>query len=529
MARATKTQIITELQGELTRANHQLTAMRERGERMMIQARYEAAQTYPGNENHWRNSDLLSPDASNRWEVRQRLMSRARFEIIENNPYLNGICQTICNDFAGSGVRIRLKDKEIDPDFRQQVERRWLQWQTATAFRQVLWSMRMDKIVCGETFAAVVWNPKVEHPVKLQWVVIEPDCVTDPTSVRENQYQIPWSTEVDGIKLDRYGFPDAYYVYNYHPGSTFKPMLNQAMEEGRWIPYDQICHWFTKMRRWHRGIPEITPSIPLCAVARRYTFALVKCMELQACLAAVLESETPATCQGMETPEDNPNFQTMPISPSMLNILPWGFKMKTFERVPVGQQYDDFIGSILREITRPLLVPYNMQIGSSKDSNMASGVLDAGIYTNGQKTQRYSCEEEVLRKVVRAWWRAGCITDGYFSKRGTVPVSMRETPEFDVIWDKVTIEHTDPTKIMNAMKIAKESGLMCDRDIQELGFNKDLEEFREDCMEDARFQLKLAEIQKQINELTGPQTAPQNTQSESTTENQEDSQNKEEE
>ena len=506
MANTTKQKIIDELQGELARANRQMDRMKARGEALAIRARYEAAQTYPGNSQHWQNSDLLSPDAANRFEVRQRLMSRSRFEVVENNPYLNGIVQTICNDFAGSGVRLRITDKDIPAEFRQRVENRWLQWQKATAFRQVLWSMRCDKIVCGESFASVVWNPKVEHPVKLQWVVFEPDCVTDPRSGRTEQERIQWNHEVDGIKLDRYGFPDAYYVYNYHPGAGFVP-LSDGEQEGKWVPYDQICHWYTKMRRWHRGIPELTPSIPLCAVARRYTFALVKCMELQACLAAVLESDTPATCMGSETPDDNHNFETMPIVPSMMNILPWGMRLKTFDRVPVGQQYDDFIGSILREIVRPLLIPYNMQIGSSKDSNMASGVLDAGIYTNGQKTQRRSCEEDVIRKVVSSWYKMGALTPGYF-QQAPLSVSQRAIPEYDVIWDKVCIEHTDPTKIMNSMKIAKEAGLMSDRDIQELGFNKDLEEYREDLLEDKRFELKMAEIQKEIDELRGPQTAP---------------------
>lgn len=506
MAKATKQQIIDELQSELTRANRQMDRMKSRGEKLMLMAKYEAAQTYPGNMQHWQNSDLLSPDAANRWEVRQRLMSRSRFEIVENNPYLNGIVATICNDFAGTGIRIRITDKDVPAVFRQQVEKRFAQWQKATAFRQLLWSMRCDKIVCGESFASVVWNPKLEHPVKLQWVAFEPDCVTDPRAGNADQQRISWTHEVDGIKLDRFGFPDAYYVYNYHPGSGYVPLAD-GEQEGKWIPYNQIAHWFTKMRRWHRGIPELTPSIPLCAVARRYTFALVKCMELQACLSAVLESETPPTCVGNSTPEDNPNYETMPIIPSMMCTLPWGMKLRTFDRVPAGQQYDDFIGALLREIVRPLLIPYNMQIGSSKDSNMASGTLDANIYTNAQKTQRCSCEEEVIRKVVSSWYYMGCLTEGYF-QNAPVPVSMRSMPDYDVIWDKVCIEHTDPVKIMNSLKIAKEAGLMTDRDIQEFRFNKDLEEYHEDRLEDKRFELKMAEIQKQINELVTPAAPP---------------------
>ena len=39
-------------------------------------------------------------------------------------------------------------------------------------------------------------------------------------------------------------------------------------------------------------------------------------------------------------------------------------------------------------------------------------------------------------------------------------------------------------------------------------YGKDLAEYREDLLEDKRFELKMAEIQKEINELRGPQTAP---------------------
>ena len=56
-------------------------------------------------------------------------------------------------------------------------------------------------------------------------------------------------------------------------------------------------------------------------------------------------SRLTATCMGSETPDDNHNFETMPIVPSMMNILPWGRRLKTFDRVPVGQQYDDVIGT----------------------------------------------------------------------------------------------------------------------------------------------------------------------------------------
>ena len=102
---------------------------RTRAEMAMIRARYEAAQTYPTNENHWVKADSLSPDAANDPMVRERLRSRSRFEVIENNPYLHGTLITICNDFVGGGVRLRITDMDVPRETRQKIEKQWIQVQ----------------------------------------------------------------------------------------------------------------------------------------------------------------------------------------------------------------------------------------------------------------------------------------------------------------------------------------------------------------------------------------------------------------
>ena len=135
--------------------------------------------------------------------------------------------------------------------------------------------------------------------------------------------------------------------------------------------------------------------------------------------------------------DDGPMFDLMPIEMGSFNLLPQGFRFKTWDRVPVGQQYDLFIGALMREIFRPLLVPYNMGIGSSKDSNMASGVLDAGLYTKGQTAERFAFEDDVLEPLAESWYEIGCLTDSYFTERGFMPASKRELPDHEFGWDKV--------------------------------------------------------------------------------------------
>ena len=381
----------------------------------------------------------------------------------------------------------------------------------------------MDKAVSGEAVAVEIQNPYLRHAVKLDYRVIEADCVTSPVEhYTVNRAIAP--SEADGIRLDAYGFPTAYHILDYHPGGTGALPTDKALT-GKWIPARQVLHVFRPMRGWHRGIPELTPSIPLCAVARRYTMALVRCAEIQASLAAVLESDIPAY-RNLATPptkvvekrdeqgnvigtetvtdtDDGPMFDTMPIELGSFNLLPQGFRFKEFGRVPVGQQYDLFMGALLREIIRPLLVPYNIAVGSSKDSNMASGVLDAGLYTQGQKAERCVFEEDVLEPIVQSWYETGCLTDGYFTESGTMPQNLRELPDHEFGWDRVTVEHTDPTKVAGAIAKHREILSYTDRYIQEELLGQDYEDWQDAMREQAVFQ-------KELNELRGGPDPNQN-------------------
>ena len=96
---------------------------------------------------------------------------------------------------------------------------------------------------------------------------------------------------------------------------------------------------------------------------------------------------------------------------------------------------------------------------------------------------------------------------GYFG-RHTISIHERKLPDCSFQWDKVTIEHTDPTKVMNSLETAKRAGLMSDRDIQELAFNKDIDEYRDDIEEDMRFNLRMAKLQQKINEANGQAQEP---------------------
>ena len=206
---------------------------------------------------------------------------------------------------------------------------------------------------------------------------------------------------------------------------------------GDWIPARFLVHWFRQDRGWLRGIPEITPSLPLCALLRRYTLAIVHHAEVAADMTALIETEGPAATNpwtdgaGTQTVDDP--FDVFPDERGMIMNMPYGYKVKQLNAVPLGVQYDAFVGALLREITRPILVPFNLSVGSSKDSNMASAVVDSDAYKSGQEQERYDGNDFVLEQVLQLFWAEAVRVPGFFSdnlltRRFRIPGSPAPSP-----------------------------------------------------------------------------------------------------
>lgn len=463
--------------------------------RDLLKARFDAAQTFGGNESHWSHADNLDPHGTASIEVRRRLRSRSRYEVIENNPYLKGTVLTIANDFVGSGPKLQITDKRLSKERRKKIEESWQDWFKATKIRKKLWRMRMAKITDGETFMRSYRRPKLETPVELDFQVLEADRISSQgveerdarnrSGLREN--------EIDGVRFDPYENPTEYCILTSHPGGS-NLFIKPNRKNGDWTKEKFVIHWFRQDRGWLRGIPETTPSLPLCALLRRYTLAIVKHAETAADLTGVIETGKAGEQNPWEGDQkiiDDP-FDVIPIEQGLLMVMPKGYGMKQLQAVPLGVQYDTFVGALLREITRPILVPFNVSSGSSKDSNMASAVVDSAIYKSGQKNERIDCEEEVLDKMFLLWWQEAILISGLFSELASINSSFRLIPPRHTWrWDPVTIEHTDPLKVAMALKVLHDKRFITDRDVQEEEMNRDYEDWQDEIKEDDTFRQSL--------------------------------------
>ncbi|MBX3404498.1 MAG: phage portal protein [Phycisphaeraceae bacterium] len=402
-----------------------------RGGRRFVVAKFDSAQTTPDNRKHWANADGLSPNAAINPEVRRILRNRARYEVA-NNSYAKGIALTLANDTIGTGPRLQMLTDDADANAR--IEDAFEQWSRAVDLAGKLRTMRLARAESGEAFALLVSNPAIGSPVSLDLKLIEADQVCTPLLRRGR------TDEVDGIVLDQWGNPSAYRVLKRHPGDS--GLLRAPIDD--LTAYDTyavsaVVHYFRADRPGQlRGIPDITPALPLFAQLRRYTLATIAAAETAANFAAVIYTDAP------------PNGEADPLEPMdeveleqrLATVLPGGWKLGQVHAEQPTTTFGEFKREILNEIARCLNMPFNVAAGNSSGYNYASGRLDHQVYFKSIRVEQHHLQLAVLDRLLKAWLNEAVLVEGL------LPQSLRERgvalPEHAWFWDGV--EHVDPAK-----------------------------------------------------------------------------------
>lgn len=388
--------------------------------------RYDAAQTTGDNAKHWSYADFLSADAEADASVRRILRTRARYEVA-NNSYAKGIVLTLANDAVGTGPRLQMLTGK--DDLNRRIERDWSRWEKAARLAEKLRTLRMARCQDGEAFVLLANNPNLGDPsVTLDLQLIEADRVTEDRFNNDPNC-------IDGITLDAFGNPRSYRILRYHPGGT-AAFQNAARD----VEAKHIVHLFREDRPGqHRGVPEITPALPLFANLRRYTLAVVAAAEAAADFAGILYTDAPANGEA----SDVDPMDTIQLERNMLLTMPGGWKMAQLDPKQPATSYGDFKREILNEIARCLNIPYNIAACNSSGYNYASGRLDHQTYYKSIAVERSYVERTLLDRVFARWLREWSLSTGTTVGEG----DSRHT----WFWDGS--EHVDPNKEANAQAI----------------------------------------------------------------------------
>lgn len=413
-----------------------------------LQASYDSSATTSENWRHWAHSDHKSADSSLTASIRKTTRSRARYEVLRNNPIGLGICLTLANDTIGTGPRLHLGYK--NETYNQRVQASWTEWAMAINLAEKLHTSKMAKTIDGESMGRITVNPRLEAPVTLDYRLFECDRVESPySSLKEPR------NYVDGIHFDEYDNATAYDILRDHPGSS-----NYAFSQTNFQTYDSrnIIHWFRRDRpEQHRGISEVQSALALFAYLRRFTLATVGAAETAANLSLVLKTNSPAPTEYQDEHAELMHdfwMDSIQLDRNAATILPNEWELAQVMAQHPATTYAMFKQELISEISRALCMPYNVAAANSADHNYASGRLDHQTYHHAITVERTRIARTILDRLFNEWLHEAALIGGVLPGRVAARVLAivdrygshalsRMTPH---TWHWDGFSHSDPEK-----------------------------------------------------------------------------------
>lgn len=465
-----------------------IAGIRGRGARGNLSASYDAAGASDGNTRHWANSDSLGAVAANSASVRGTLRRRARYEVA-NNCTARGILMTKAQDVIGRGPRVQFDTGSTEAN--SILEGAFAKWAKASKLAPKLRTAVTARIQDGEIFALFTTNKSLRHPVKADLRLVECDQIADP-------YQpVQTPNRVDGIQFDAEGNPVTYRMLKQHPGELY--LTPNPMEYSD-IPADQIVHWFRADRPGQvRGIPEITPALPLMAQCRRFVLATLDAAEAAADFAVLLYTEMPPYI------EDGSSIAT-PVTPMtsfdierrMMTAMPAGWKATQMKAEHPATTFAMFKKSIVNDFGRCLCMPYGVAAGDSSEYNFASGRLDLLPYRKSLEIEQGELEADLLDRLLTTWMAEALAYYGILYPIISTIDPARVTWSF--VWDAVGYG-VNPVDEANARKVDLQSGLTSrPREFERAGLDWEAEDERAA----KSFGVSVDEYRKRLFEATYP-------------------------
>mgnify|MGYP000477655023 CR=1 FL=1 len=280
--------------------------------------------------------------------------------------------------------------------------------------------MAHAKVQDGEPIGIVRTNPKVQHAVKLDLVLIETEQCQTP--------QLPFAIPgyIDGIKFDQFGNPEWYDILPNHPGGQYGFTLLIRPEQ---VPARFVLHWF-QLRRpgQHRGVPEFRSTLNVGASSRRMREATVAGVEAIARLGAVtIKTQLPPDEADPVTP-----LSTVEIPKGTMTALPMGWEAMQLKPEQPGATYQEFLRSQINETARPKSIPYNLAACDSSSYNYASGRLDHQTYFIALDVEREDANDLVLDPLFDLWWQEAVLVFGWNGDAGEPPPHQWAWPKHPV-------------------------------------------------------------------------------------------------
>jgi lambda family phage portal protein len=325
------------------------------------------------------------------------LRNRSR-QLIRDNSYAKRARAIVVNNVLGSGVGIQAQvmttRDELATAVNNGIESAWRQWSEAKSCHTggVLAFEDMERLCLEQVFeAGEVFIRK--HPLTLGRSSVPMALeIIEAERIAENMAQ-PWPGAVgqvrQGIEVDGFGRPVAYYIRKHHPGDTRWSAL--AVDEVIRVPASDIIHIGLR-DRW----PQ-TRCVPwMHAVLRKlndidgYSEAEITAARAAACYMGFVETDEPGDEAGTGDVAAN-GQSTIPMEPGIVERLAYGEKMNFVAPNRPNSAVEAFLRYMLREMAAGCGVSYESLSRDYSQSNYSSSRLAL-------------LDDRDLWRILQQWW-----------------------------------------------------------------------------------------------------------------------------
>lgn len=468
------------------RVSNAIAALRGHDPRQLavrrVHAKYDAALTNYQNRKHWSNTDSYSAIAALRPSVRKTIRERARYEL-GSNSYARGLAMVVADAVVGKGPRLQVDTGNDDND--RAVQDLFEQWASDRDLANKLRTLKLAEVGDGEAFGLLAMNPNAPGDLQLDLRPIETDQVA---SQYGDATTLALSAEHDdGIEYDSFGNPLRYRVLRRHPGDYD---VARYLNDYDMIPARSMLHLYAVERPGQRrGLPQLTAALPLFAMLRRYTLAVLLAAENAAAIGGVVQTDA----AGVD-PDDVVPLDEFDLEHGSWWTLPRGWRAMQIKSEQPTTVFGDFEVRILKQICRCAGVPYNVAFADSSDSNFSSAKLDTLAWQKRIEIDRRNFVARVLDPLFRAWLDEAQLVSGY------LPQALRtRQARAKTTWHFDAYGSIDEVKSASANKIKLATGELTYRDMHAANGKDWAAQFEQQAKErDKRRELGLVESEATV-------------------------------
>lgn len=399
----------------------------------------------------------------------QALRDRSR-QLIRDSAYAKRARQVVVDNVIGTGIgmqpSVMASRGELRKATNQAISDAFWKWACADSCHTggQLHFCDLERQAMGQVFEAgeviIRIHPEAfgrsEVPLALE--LIEPERLVD--SMIEPAALAPNTKVIQGVEVDRFYRPVAYWIRTQHPGEH--RLTLRETDRAERVPAEFIIH-LRVIERWPqvRGVPWLHAVIGKLADINGYTEAEIVAARAGAMYFGTIETDEDTSALGEE--QDDGTYQ-LPLEPGMVEKLRPGEKLNFVNSNRPNAALDPFLRYMLREMAAGCSVSYESLSRDYSQSNYSSSRLalleDRDAWRAIQQWFIRSFREPLHKIWLQQAVLAGAIPGVSLAQYGSEPDKFAAVSFKPRGWSWV-----DPTKEVEAFKEAVKAGFTTVTDV----------------------------------------------------------------